>query len=101
MYVDLRKVHAITKKDCYPFPCVDDLLDALGITATYFSTLNMAAGYWQVALAEFTTFAALYEFNVAPFGLVNMPSFFHRLMDTALQDLYLFRAQLTLLCKDE
>ena len=37
----------MTRKDAQPLPRIDDTLDALG-RACYFSTLNLASGYWQV-----------------------------------------------------
>ena len=80
--VDFRKVNEITKKDAYPIPRIDDTLDALA-GAKFFSTLDLASGYWQVELEEmdkeksaFTTPYGLYEFNVMPFGLTGAPSTF-------------------------
>lgn len=79
--VDYRRFNAITWKDIYPLPRVDDILDALG-EARYFSSLDLASGYWQVELDEdarekstFTTFKGLYEFVRMPFGLCNAPPF--------------------------
>ena len=42
--IDYRKVSAVTKKDVYPLPRVDDILNTLGETK-YFSTLDLASGY--------------------------------------------------------
>ena len=48
--VDFRKVNAdCTRKDAQPLPRIDDTLDALG-GARYFSTIDLASGYWQVAV---------------------------------------------------
>ena len=49
--VDFRRLNALTTKDVYPLPRVDDILDALG-NAKYFSTLDLASGYWQVPLDD-------------------------------------------------
>ena len=43
--VDYRKINAVTKKDVYPLPGVDNILDTLR-KAKYFSTLDLASGYW-------------------------------------------------------
>ena len=47
--VDFRKVDDLTKKDAHPLPRIDDTLDTLG-AAQWFTTLDLASGYWQVEL---------------------------------------------------
>ncbi len=91
--LDYRKLNDITVKDAYPIPRIDDALDALG-GAKWFSTLDLAAGYWQVALDQdakdktaFSTPSGLYSWNVLPFGLCNAPSTFERLMERVLAGL--------------
>ncbi|EIE80571.1 hypothetical protein RO3G_05276 [Rhizopus delemar RA 99-880] len=51
MVIDYRKLNAITKKDAYPLPRIDDLLDTLG-KAKIFSALDMRAGFHQVPLEQ-------------------------------------------------
>ena len=43
--VDYRRLNTVTKKDVYPLPRIDDILDTLG-RAKYFTTLDLSAGYW-------------------------------------------------------
>ena len=86
--VDYRQLNSITKRDQYPLLRVDELLDAFKNTK-YFSTIDLASGFWQVEMkpedcykTAFVTKQGLYEFNVMPFGLTNGPTTFQRLMNT-------------------
>ena len=85
---------AVTIKDSYPLPHIDNTLDAL-IGSQWFSTLDLSSGYWQVEVSEDdkpkTTFTmgtgGLYQFKVMPFGLCNAPTTFERLMEKVLSGL--------------
>lgn len=92
MCCDFRALNAATVKDAYPLPHVEDNLAQLGGSA-WFSTLDLASGYWQVGVKpedqEKTAFATpfgLFEWLVMPFGLCNGPSTFERLMEYVLRN---------------
>ena len=92
--VDYRKINTQTKKDAHPLPRSDDTLDTLG-QAKWFSTLDLASGYWQVEVVPedhkktaFATPDGLFQFKVMPFGLSNAPATFQRLMEKVLRDLH-------------
>ena len=91
--VDYRRLNSVMVKDSYPLPCIDDSIDALS-GSCWFSTLDLASGYWQVEVAEkdrpktaFTTGSGLYQFTVMPFGLCNAPATFEQLMERVLSGL--------------
>ena len=73
--------------DVFPLPRVDDTLHMLSQTQ-FFSTLDLAARYWQVRMDKtktaFNTHSGHYEFCVMPFGLCNGPATFQRLMESVL-----------------
>ena len=88
--VDYRWLNSLTVKDAYPLPRIDDSLRLLG-NQQWFSTMDLASGYWQVAMspeakrkAAFVTNEGLFQFRVMPFGLCNAPATFERLMDRVL-----------------
>ena len=49
--IDFQKVNAITKKDAYPLPFINAILDKLR-RAKYISSLDLKQGYWQIGLTE-------------------------------------------------
>ena len=79
-------LNALTTKDAYPLPRIDDSLRLLG-NQRWFSMMGLASGYWQVAMspeakrkAAFVTNEGLFQFRVMPFGLCNAPATFERLI---------------------
>ena len=49
MFVDYRSVNALTIKNKYPLPRVDELFDQLN-GARYFSKIDLRSGYHQVRI---------------------------------------------------
>ena len=47
--VDYRKLNAITVKDSYPVPLIQEILDGL-MGDSWFSTADLSSGYWQQGL---------------------------------------------------
>ena len=88
--VDYRRLNALTTKDAYPLPRIEDSLRLLG-NQQWFSTMDLASGYWQVAMSPdakrkwtFLTNEGLFQFRVMPFGLCNAPATFERFLDRVL-----------------
>ena len=88
--VDYRRLNSITKLDTFALPRVDDSLHLLSKTK-YFSTLDLASGYWQVGMdpgsqtkTAFCSHSGHYEFTVMSFEFCNAPK---RLMVTVFSGL--------------
>ena len=91
--IDMRKLNNVTVKDRFPLPLIEECVDALG-GCKYFSTLDMASGYYQLKVSEedrpktaFVTKYGLFQFQRMPFGLCNAPATFCRAMALVLRGL--------------
>ena len=91
--VDYRRLNAITVRDSYPLPRMDECIDSLG-DANIFTTLDCNSGYWQIPVrpedrekTTFTSHEGLYRFLRMPFGLRNAPATFQRFVDITLSGL--------------
>ena len=93
VFVDFRKLNAVTKAYVIRLPSIDEILSKLG-GAKYISTFDVKSGFFNVPLdkksreyTSFTTLKGQFAFNRAPFGLRNSPSYFVELMQLALDGL--------------
>jgi hypothetical protein len=87
MCIDYRGLDALTVKDRYPIPRIDDLLDILAGSSVY-TLLDMAQGFHQIRINEddvhksaFNTRYGQFEWVVMPFGLTNCPAMLQRVMN--------------------
>ena len=88
--VDYRALNAVTKKDAYPLPRVQDIFDSLA-GSQLFTCLDLRGAYHQVPVAAesvattaFVTSRGLFEFLRMPYGVSNAPGFFQRAMHSIL-----------------
>lgn len=88
MCVDYRRLNAVTEDIVYPFPRIEDALQAL-TGSKYFSVMDLVSGFYQIAMhpddiqkTAFVTPWGLYEFLRMPFGLKGAPFTCQRTVDT-------------------
>jgi hypothetical protein len=84
--VDYRRLNNITLFDSEPLPNQERIFAKMS-GKKFVSKIDLSKGYWQVPmdpqtkhLTAFTTPRGLFQFTTMPFGLVNAPATFNRLM---------------------
>ncbi|KAM1002844.1 hypothetical protein ACFX2C_003230 [Malus domestica] len=90
--IDYRKLNATTRKDHFPLPFIDQMLERLASYAFY-CFLDGYSGYNQIVIApedqEKTTFICpfgRFAYRRMPFGLCNAPATFQRYMMSIFSD---------------
>ncbi|CAM8890495.1 unnamed protein product [Rhodiola kirilowii] len=93
MCIDYRKLNAVTRKDHFPLPFIDQMLDRLA-GKPYFCFLDGFSGYNQIPIApedqEKTTFTCpfgTFAFRRMSFGLCNAPGTFQRVVTSIFSDM--------------
>ncbi|CAA7028505.1 unnamed protein product [Microthlaspi erraticum] len=93
MCVDYRKLNSSTRKDHYPLPFIDQMLERLA-NHQYYCFLDGYSGFFQIPIhpddQEKTTFTCpygTYAYRRMPFGLCNAPATFQRCMMSIFTDL--------------
>jgi hypothetical protein len=90
---DYRPLNAQTRRDLFPMPLVEDVIDQLG-NSSWFTALDLQLGFWQIQMAPkdikktaLITKTGLYDWAVMPFGLKNATSTFTQTMSEVFKDL--------------
>ena len=89
-------LNAHTKKDSYPLPRIQEVLESLVATG-HFSCLDLKSGFWQIKMEEmskqYTAFTVgnlgFFKCDRMPPGLCNAPATFQQLMQNCMGELNL------------
>ena len=93
MCIDYRKLNSMTRKDHFPLPFLDQVVERVA-GHRYYCFLDGYSGYYQIEIApedqEKTTFTCpfgTFAFRRMPFGLCNAPATFQRCVLSIFSDM--------------
>ena len=93
MCIDYRKLNTATRKDHFPLPFIDQVLERVA-GHSFYCFLDGYSGYYQIEIdledQDKTTFTCpfgTYAFRRMPFGLCNAPATFQRCMMSIFSDM--------------
>jgi hypothetical protein len=93
MCIDYRKLNAATKKDHFPLPFINEMLEQLA-KHSFFYVLDGYSGYHQIpnhpddqSMMTFTCPYGTYAYRRMSFGLCNAPASFQRCMMSIFSDI--------------
>ena len=91
--INYRKLNTATRKDHYPLPFIDQMLDRLA-RHSHYRFIDGYSGYNKISIASedqdkstFTCPYGTFAFRRMPFGLCNAPATFQRCMMSIFSDL--------------
>ena len=90
--VDYRKLNALTKRNRYPLPLIDEVIGKI-MGCKHLTRLDIIAAFNKLRMhpgsEDYTTFITAlgaYKYKVLPFGLTNGPSSFQQYVNDTLWD---------------
>ena len=93
MCIDYRKLNSVTRKDHFPLPFMDQILERVA-GHEFYCFLDGYSGYNQIAIAledqekiTFTCPFGTFAYRRMPFGLCNAPATFQRCMLSIFSDM--------------
>uniref|UniRef100_A0A2N9HHG0 RNA-directed DNA polymerase n=1 Tax=Fagus sylvatica TaxID=28930 RepID=A0A2N9HHG0_FAGSY len=93
MCIDYRKLNSATRKNHFPLPFIDQILERVACHE-YYCFLDGYSGYYQIEIAledqgktTFTCPFGTFAFRRMPFGLCNAPATFQRCMVSIFSDM--------------
>ena len=92
--IDFPCLNACMKKDSYPLPQIQEVLESL-VDTSHFSCLDLKSRFWQIRMnktsRQYTTFTVgnlgFFKCDRMPFRLCNAPATFRWLMQNCMGEL--------------